>query len=268
MDEREKKGAQVEGGEEIDNEIPKEDIDEALKEAEDISGDRSMKAEGDSGEGYEGRDDKRGVDEGMEGEGGEDGSSEVGVVREELENAKREASEKHDQYLRVLAEFENFKKRVQKESAESRRYANEELLKAMLPVIDNLERALEHGGNDAKDDPMVEGIKMVQKQFLETLTKFGVSQVEALGEPFDPNFHEAMMQIATNDSPPNTVVTEIAKGYLFNDRLIRPAMVGVSVAAGNADAQGLSSDEDDKAEGEDTGKEGADDMKEDGEGLD
>jgi len=265
MDEREKKGSPGKGGEEMDTEIHKEDIDEALKEAKDGSkgnggdlGDESLDADDASEEAGEG------------GEDGEDGPSEVDAIREELEGAKKEASEKQDQYLRIMAEFENFKKRVQKESIESRKYANEELLKAMLPVIDNLERALEHGDNDAEDDPMVEGIRMVQKQFLETLTKFGVSQVEAMGEPFDPNFHEAMMQIATDDCPPNTVVTEIAKGYLFNDRLIRPAMVGVSVATENGGSQGegLSSDNDEKTKVEDAGRDEAGDVKEGGETLD
>jgi molecular chaperone GrpE len=254
MDEREKKGSPVEGEKEFDTEIPKEDIDEALKEAED--GEDSGGNGGDSGDESPGADDAS-VDEGK---AGGEGTAELDAVREELEGARKEASEKQDQYLRVMAEFENFKKRVQKESTESRKYANEELLKAMLPVIDNLERALEHGDNDAEDDPMVEGLRMVQKQFLETLTKFGVSQVEALGKPFDPNFHEAMMQVATNDSPPNTVVTEIARGYLYNDRLIRPAMVGVSAAAGDADAGGPGSPSDDD--------DGADDVKEGGEGLD
>lgn len=260
MDEREKKGSQVEGGEEFDTEIPKEDIDEALKEAEDSSVGKG----GDSGDESLGAEDASGEEE----KAGGEGSAELDAVREELESARKEASEKHDQYLRVMAEFENFKKRVQKESAESRRYANEELLKAMLPVLDNLERALEHGNSNVEDDPMVEGLRMVQKQFLETLEKFGVSQVEALGKPFDPNFHEAMMQVATSDSPPNTVVTEIAKGYLYNDRLIRPAMVGVSAAVADGDVRGLPPDDDDGAENDNGEEDRADDVKEEGDTLD
>ena len=215
-DDKEKKKSLAEDEEENDREIPKEDIDKALEEAEDES---DMDGE-DVGEGALKEADK-------EDEGCEDSNN----LMEELENAKKESLEKQDQYVRVIAEFENFKKRVQKESIDSRKYANEELIREILPVMDNLERALEHIDENSSDDPLVEGVRMVQKHFFGVLEKFGVSEIAAIGEPFDPNFHEAMMQVTTDDSPPNIVVTEIEKGYMLNDRLVRPAKVGVSIAA-------------------------------------
>ena len=124
-----------------------------------------------------------------------------------------------------------------KETDENRKYANEELIKAMIPTVDNLERAITHSEGNADQDALLEGIRMVYKQFIDTLAKFGVEQIASLGKPFDPNLHQALMQVKTNESPPNTVVTEVTKGYLLNGRLIRPSMVGVSVREGNETPQ-------------------------------
>jgi molecular chaperone GrpE len=253
MDKRKKKETVEKQEMETENEIHGDDIERALKEAESGS---EVKEDG-AGEDEEGTVVVKG-EEVEEAEGGGT-SAEIDGLKEELERARGEVTERQEQYLRVMAEFENFKKRVQKESIESRRYANEELVKAMLPVLDNLERALEHVDDGSDDDPLIEGVRMVQKQFLEALGKFGVSPVNALGETFDPNFHEAMMQVDTDDSPPNTVVTEITKGYLLNDRLVRPAMVGVSVNAKGSDAAtDSSSDSGDAVEERE-----ADDLKDD-----
>ena len=232
IDDREKKESLFEDEEESDREIPKEDIDKALEEAED---------ESDLNE------EDRGQEAMQEAEREEGESVDSNSLMEELETAKKESLEKQDQYVRAVAEFENFKKRVQKESIDSRKYANEGLIREILPVMDNLERALEHLDEDFADDSLVEGVRMVQKQFFGTLEKFGVSAIEALGEYFDPNFHEAMMQVTTDDSPPNIVVTEIEKGYMLNDRLVRPAKVGVSVAAkvDDQEDEDLPSDNDD-----------------------
>jgi len=123
------------------------------------------------------------------------------------------------------------------EAEENRKFANEELIKAVIPTIDNLERAIAHSENNAEAGALLEGIKMVYKQLTDTLAKFGVEQIESLGKPFDPNFHQALMQVKTNESPPNTVVTEVTKGYLLNGRLIRPSMVGVAVREGNQPEQ-------------------------------
>jgi molecular chaperone GrpE len=116
-----------------------------------------------------------------------------------------------------------------REQTESYKYANEDIIKALLPVVDNLERALSHGEDNSNADALIEGVGMVLKQLVEVLEKFGVKSIDALGEPFDPNYHEAMMRVETEEDPPNTVVNEMTKGYLLHDRLIRPSVVGVSV---------------------------------------
>jgi molecular chaperone GrpE len=148
---------------------------------------------------------------------------------EELKKAKEEAKEAYERYLRCAADLDNFKKRMIKETEEYRKFANEELIKALLPTVDNLERALAHSEGSSDPGALLEGVRMVHKQFMDTLAKFGVERIVSLGKTFDPNFHQALMQVKTNESPPNTVVTEVTKGYLLAGRLIRPSMVGVSM---------------------------------------
>ena len=156
------------------------------------------------------------------------------------ETADREAlvvkyKEVHDQLtgaeervLRIGAEAENFKKRLQREKEEQTRYANEALIRDLLPVIDNLERALDHSRAAANQEGLVEGLHMTLKGYLDTLSRFGCTLVEAMGKPFDPNFHEAVSQEERVEHEPNTVVRELQKGYVLKDRLLRPAMVVVS----------------------------------------
>lgn len=143
-----------------------------------------------------------------------------------------ELSEAREQVLRTAADAENFKKRVQREKEEQTRYANESLMRELLTVIDNLERALEHSGTGSSQGGLVEGLNMTLKGFLETLNRFGCTQVEAEGKPFDPNYHEAVSQEASADHEPNTVLRELQKGYLLKERLLRPAMVIVSKRSG------------------------------------
>src|SRR6185369_14417086 len=132
----------------------------------------------------------------------------------------------HERLLRTAAEFDNFKKRALKEKEDVQRFGIERLLKDFLPVMDNLERALEHA---EQHDPrqVIEGIRLVQKLFENTLAKHGVVGFSAVGKPFDPGLHEALMQ-QDSEAPPGTVVSEMAKGYKLNDRLIRPAAVVVA----------------------------------------
>ncbi len=158
-------------------------------------------------------------------------------LRDELDTARAQAREMHERYLRSAADLDNFRKRAIKETEENRKFANEELIKALIPTVDNLERALAHSEGNSDLDALLEGIRMVHKQFMDTLVKFGVEQIVSLGKPFDPNFHQALMQVKTNDAPPNTVVSEVTKGYLLNGRLIRPSMVGVSVREGRHPAE-------------------------------
>jgi molecular chaperone GrpE len=132
----------------------------------------------------------------------------------------------HERLLRTAAEFDNFKKRAVKEKEDAQKFGNERLLKDFLPVMDNLERALDHAG-ESNLSQVVEGVKLVQKLFESTLAKHGVTGFSAVGKPFDPTLHEALMQ-QDSDAPANTVVSEMAKGYKLHDRLVRPAAVVVA----------------------------------------
>ncbi len=151
---------------------------------------------------------------------------ELEMLKAQLEEKTKEDKENYDRFLRAQAELENYKKRVEREKSSLVKYGNEELIKAILPVIDNLERALDHpqGGDP---DGFREGIKITLNQLLQVLEKFGVTPILSVGEPFDPSKHEAMMQVESTDYEPNTVVSELQRGYFLNDRLIRPAMVSV-----------------------------------------
>jgi molecular chaperone GrpE len=145
----------------------------------------------------------------------------------QLEEKTREASEYFDKWLRLRAEFENFKKRMQKEKGDLVKFGNENLLKALLPVLDNLSRAIEHGKNAKENSPLLEGVEMTHKEFLGTLDRFGVKPVPAMGEVFDPEKHEALSQ-EESDQEANRVIAAVQNGYLYHDRLLRPAKVIVS----------------------------------------
>jgi len=143
--------------------------------------------------------------------------------RETMERLK----EAHDRYVRAVADLENYKKRAVRERDEVLRYGNEKLLKDLLPVVDGLDRALAVA---ASDDPMVKGVQLVRASLEQMLARHGVTGFSALGQPFDPARHEALLQVSTADQPPNTVVVEHARGFMLNERLVRPAMVGVAMA--------------------------------------
>jgi len=145
----------------------------------------------------------------------------------QLEEKTREASEYFDKWLRLRAEFENFKKRMQKEKGDLVKFGNENLLKALLPVLDNLSRAIEHGKNAKENSPLLEGVEMTCKEFLNILDRFGVKPVPAVGEVFDPEKHEALSQ-EESDQETNRVIAAVENGYFYHDRLLRPAKVIVS----------------------------------------
>ena len=158
------------------------------------------------------------------------GDAELASLREQLEAKEQEAKNNYDRYVRQVAEAENFKKRNARERDEAIRFANEALLKDLIPIVDNLERAMTHAAASNDGSPLVAGVEMILKGFLDVLNKFGVSQVSAVGQPFDPAKHEAMAQVETVEYPPNVVVNELHKGYMFRDRLLRPTLVSVSKA--------------------------------------
>ena len=153
-------------------------------------------------------------------------------IEQKLEAANSEAAENYDRFLRVSAEFENYKKRSAREMEDFRKYANQELVKDLLPILDNLELALKSVSDEDKAaNALLEGIELTRKEILRVLEKHNVKQIDALGMPFDPSFHEAVMREETDDHPENTVTTELQKGYLMHDRLIRPSMVAVAMPA-------------------------------------
>ncbi len=152
-------------------------------------------------------------------------------LEEELKEVRAEAEKNWDLYLRERAERENFRKRMQREKEDLARFANENLLREFLPIFDNLERAVAHFANGQEGGAgLLEGVSLTLDQFQKVLEKFGVVPVEAVGQPFDPAWHEAMGQVESAEHPPNTVVQEMQKGYILNDRLLRPALVLVAKA--------------------------------------
>ena len=157
-----------------------------------------------------------------------DQAAELAKLRENLQAKEKEANENYDRYVRQVAELENFRKRANRERDEAIRFANEALVKDLLPVIDNLERAVAHAKDGGNGKPLVEGVEMVLRGFFDTLAKHGVVPIAAVGQRFDPEKHEAMAQIESGTYEPDTVVEEYHKGYLLRDRLLRPALVSVA----------------------------------------
>lgn len=156
-------------------------------------------------------------------------------LKKELENAKQEASKNWDLYVRERADLENARKRHQRDREEAIRFANDRLLKEMIPVLDNLERAVGHAEHgDDNNQGLMEGVNMTINQFRKVLEDFGVKPINALGAEFDPNLHQAMGHLESQDQAPNTVVSEFQKGYLLNDRLLRPSLVMVAKAPNGA----------------------------------
>ncbi|MCK4727832.1 MAG: nucleotide exchange factor GrpE [Desulfobacterales bacterium] len=162
-----------------------------------------------------------------------EGSAEEESLEERLRAMEARAEENYDRVLRITAEFENYKKRMERETNDFRKFANESLIKDILPIVDNLERALEipYGNNEKALQAMREGVQMTLKGLLNSLEKFGVVPIESMDKPFDPNFHQAVMQKESEGHSENTVSEEFQKGYMMRDRLLRPAMVVVSKKA-------------------------------------
>ncbi len=144
-----------------------------------------------------------------------------------IEEKERIAAETYEKYLRALADLENYKKRAAKEKQDTIKYGNENLIKDLLPLIDGIDRALDCAEKSDDFEVFREGLKMLQDQLCCCLQKHGVEEIDAEGQSFDPNIHEALMQVESNDHEANQVVTQLEKGYLLNGRLIRPAKVCV-----------------------------------------
>lgn len=160
-------------------------------------------------------------------EGGETTGEELS---EQIRAAEEEAKQHYDKLLRVMAEFENFKKRMGKEQEDLAKYSNEKLLSELLPSLDDLDRVLEHVPMDASEEVknFADGVELARKTLGKTLEKFGLKEVAAQGEPFDPTHHEAIAAVESEAHEPGNVITVHRKGYWLFDRLLRPAMVTVS----------------------------------------
>jgi len=150
-----------------------------------------------------------------------------------LEAAKAESAKLRDQLLRTAADYDNFRKRSRRELADQEKRAREDLIKDLLPVFDNLERATAHAETATDVKALADGIGLVKKQFLDTLSKIGIERIKAQGAPFDPAFHEAVQQLETDEHPPGTVIHEVQPGYMQGDKLLRPAIVVVAKAKAN-----------------------------------
>jgi len=171
-------------------------------------------------------------------------------VEEELERLQADVEAARDKMLRTAAEFENYKKRAEREKNEFMKYIAAEFVTDLLPIMDNLERAIDATDQEKNDaanaaeqnfESFREGVKLIYKQLQDVLTRRGVTQIEAVGKPFDPNVHEAVMHTPSEEYSANTVVSEFQKGYMLHDRVIRAAMV--SVSAGNPEGEGGEEDE-------------------------
>ena len=143
---------------------------------------------------------------------------------------EREKAETHDRMLRIAADFENYKRRSKREQDDAAIRAKEGVLKEVLPVLDNLDRALQATSRGGSVEALAQGVKLVEKQLLTGLEKFGIKSFESKGQPFDPARHEAIQQIETAEFSPGVVAEEFARGYFIGERLLRPAMVAVAKA--------------------------------------
>jgi len=197
--------------------IPSDAVEEALRSVERASGAAAA-----------------GTDAAVEVETDPPAGGEAGSLQAQLDlsqalgrETQKKLEEVHDRWVRSVADLENYRKRAQKEREEVQKFGVEKLVKDLLPVLDNLDRALSAA---AADDPLVAGVKLVRSSFEQVLARQGVKGFSALGQPFDPARHEALMQVPTAEAAPGTVVVEHARGFTLHERLIRPAMVGVSVA--------------------------------------
>ena len=151
--------------------------------------------------------------------------------KDPLEEARAEAGRMRDQLLRLAADFDNFKKRSRRELTDAVKLGREDILRELLPVFDNLERASAHAETATDTKALADGISMVLRQFLDTLGKLGIERVQSVGQPFDPAVHEAVQHLETTEHPPGVVAVELQAGYRMGERVLRPAMVVVAKGA-------------------------------------
>jgi len=147
-----------------------------------------------------------------------------------IQELERELAEQKDRMLRAMAEADNVRRRAQRDAEDRVRYANESLLRELIPVLDNLDRALASARAAKGAEGVVAGVELIHRELLRVLERAGVSRYSAVGQPFDPTRHEAIARVVSGDAAPDTVVSETAPGYLLHGRVLRPAMVAVAAA--------------------------------------
>lgn len=161
----------------------------------------------------------------------------VDKTEEKIAELEAQVKEWHDKFLRKAAEFENFKRRTENDQFNLINYAAESFITKLLPVIDDFERSLQHIDNDSSVDAVKEGIKLVYEKLLKVLDEQGVKKMKVKGEPFNVDYHDALMQRKDNSVPPHTILEEIEKGYLYRDKVIRHAKVIVSEETSSDEGQ-------------------------------
>ena len=150
----------------------------------------------------------------------------IKILEKDLQKTKDELAEEKDKFVRLQAETDNFRKRLSREKEEFSQYANERLFKELIPIFDNLERALEDPSSDTKS--LKEGLEMILKQFSSFLEKEKVEQIKAIGEKFDPTVHEVLTSEESSEHEENTIISQFVKGYMINNRVLRPSQVVIS----------------------------------------
>jgi molecular chaperone GrpE len=188
----------------------------------------AAKAEGPDGADQEGAR-AREISPGVAADEGDIGAAETAEkAADPLAEARAEVGRIRDQLLRTAADYDNFRKRTRRELEDAQKRGREDLLRELLPVFDNLERAVVHAGQASDAKAVADGVNMVLKQFADTLGRVGIKRVTTIGSPFDPTQHEAIQQLETDEHPAGTIVAEVQPGYAIGDRLVRAAMVVVA----------------------------------------
>jgi molecular chaperone GrpE len=183
-------------------------------------------------------DEKNNTIEDLDGQSADASQAEAGGSLQEALAAKvEECKALNDKYVRLAAEFENYKRLSQRDQRDQVRYGNEQILKELLPVVDNLERAIKAARDSSGSGALIQGVELTLKQLTGILTKFGVRSIDSVGHPFDPNAHQAVAQLPSDTVPAQHVAEEYQRGYRLHDRTIRAAMVGVSSGPSSSNAE-------------------------------
>jgi molecular chaperone GrpE len=168
------------------------------------------------------------IDEKQTEEKGEEEISEMEKLQNEINALKEEVNQWKDKFLRKMAEFENYKKRVAEDQLQLVKYSNEKLIKDLLPIIDDFERALTFSKEELKNNSVLQGVEMIYNKLMKILSDYGLKKIDAMNQPFDFNYHEALLQVPKDGVEPLTIIEEVEKGYLLNDKVIRHSKVIVA----------------------------------------